>query len=92
MRIRKHEMWVRLCKTERRNWLRGWGHHYLGKVTSYEYQWDFTWDAWTYRTPRTRESVVVLARHTKCGTLRVVTYHGIGALNVLDQRKRKEKG
>ncbi len=83
MRIPWRKMLDALCRTGRRDWDRGWGHRYLGHVTAPEYRWEFTWDAWTYRTPRSRESVVILARYTKRHTLRVVTCGGVPAARMV---------
>jgi hypothetical protein len=89
MRVRKQEILQAMGRTSRRNWRRGTGHRYLGYVTDSEYQWAYRWYAWTYRTPRTRESVLVLARYTKRKTLRVVSRSGLTAARMIAEHERK---
>ena len=82
-RIRLYDMWQSLCRTSRKDWARGWGHRYIGIVEFDEYSRTFRWCAWTYHTPRTRASVVVLARYTLAGHLRVVRVSGLSAAQVV---------
>jgi hypothetical protein len=76
-----------------RSWCIGGRRTKLGIVQIEEYGHSFAFTAWSYRTRRSRELVIVVGRYTTEGRVRVVSLGGLLAIrhvqNLINSRAAK---